>query len=271
MQRTRSGLVAALAFAVTCAACTSGPMKVREEHYFAVPNGSNTNYYRLRVTADTEVGVSEYRSGWFPASAVDSLFGDVSAEGTAEAYASRRKLQEGLQKGIETKSDAWLKEAANPDADLAELQRLMAARRRVLAYPRSIGDPFPNSIEVEFNPVQGLVITHSDEKLVFVLASDPDEVVGRIANFAESDKTVYSVNRLAGMLTQRASNEVVAREAQERIAKQLDGVVHGQVGSALAALKDLHALAGSGAETAKRTRALSEIDTLLAVLDALRN
>ncbi len=61
-------------------ACTTGPMDVREVRYWAVSNGKETNYYRLRVTGATRLGVAGYKSGWFPARAVDRLFGDVSSD-----------------------------------------------------------------------------------------------------------------------------------------------------------------------------------------------
>ncbi len=58
------GTALSLTILFTLAACTTGPMTVREVHYFAVPNGENSNYYRLRAEANTKLGVGEYRSGW---------------------------------------------------------------------------------------------------------------------------------------------------------------------------------------------------------------
>src|SRR5262245_39773898 len=86
------GTLACLSFLMT-AACSLGIMEAEEVHYYAITNGENTNYYRLRVSADTLLGVSEYRSGYFPARAVDTVFGEVTSDGATRALATRNELE----------------------------------------------------------------------------------------------------------------------------------------------------------------------------------
>ena len=183
-------LLGALVLMFVPLACTTGPMEIREVHYYAVPNGENTNYFRLKVTAKTSLGVASYREGWFPADAVDSLFGDVSEPGSVKALEAKVELKSAIRKGIVDTTKAWLKEASNPNADPEKLKNLFEARRRVLAYPKNIGEPFAGGLEIEYNPMKSLVAAHWDEKKVYVLASNPDEVVGKMAIDAGGDGVV---------------------------------------------------------------------------------
>jgi hypothetical protein len=247
------GVSLALAFAL--GACTTGPMNVREAHYFAVPNGENTNYYRLRVDAETRLGVAGYRSGWFPARAVDRLFGEVTSEAGAAEVDVRTKIETEINARILETTKSWLEEAVKPDADSQKLDRLLAARRRVLAYPSSLGEPYPKTFEIEHNPSVGVATRYADEKLVFVLGSNPDEVIGRIASFVEDDKTVLTINRLSGVITQSRTNQIASREARQDLAKDADSRVHRRIQEALKA--------------ATVTDALSQVETLLILLEAL--
>ncbi len=242
-------------------ACTTAPMNVEETHYYAVTNGTTTNYYRLRVDADTRLGQSEYRSGWFPADAVDALFGEVRMEDSGGAIAARLAIEQMIRQGIEQTTKAWLDEAKKVDADPQRLEQLMQARRRVLAYPASSEAPFPGAVEIEYNPVLGVFIRHADEKLVFILSSDPDEVVNGIVQVAESDHTVYSINQLGKVISQRTRNDVARAEAAEAADAETAALVGGQIDSALEIL---------GEGEPGRTEMLQQIDTLLAMLELLK-
>jgi len=68
-------------------------MTLQETHYFAPINETHSNYYRLRILAQTELGVSQYRSGWFPATSVDRLFGKVEDEGGGKALESGKAVK----------------------------------------------------------------------------------------------------------------------------------------------------------------------------------
>jgi hypothetical protein len=250
----------AILLALSLTACSLGRMELREVHYYAVPDGKNTNYFRLKVYGDTVLGNAQYRSGWFPAKAVDSLFGDVTADDNASAYETRRALETQIREKVLATYKAWLDEASKPDPDKAKLAGLMEARRLVLAYPAGDGAPFPGTVEIQYNPAEGIAILRADEKLVFVLGSNPDEVLGKIANFAESEKTVSSVNQLGRIISERVKADVAAEEAAERVNQQANALIASQISSTLKVLE-------SGATKAEAGK---EIDTLLSVINAVR-
>ncbi len=242
------------------ASCTTGPMNIREIHYFAAPNGENTNYYRLRVEANTRLGVAGYRSGWFPADAVDYAFGDVSTTGGTEALKTRNKIKEQINKKILETNQAWLDEAARPDADINRLNGLHHARRRILAYPISDGAPYEGASEIEYNPAKSVNLRFSDDKLIFVLSSDPDTVVANIASFAENQESALAIDRLAGVIAQRARTEIVAAEAVEEVNKRIDMLIFKQI--------DLAQGVTTNTET-KIGTAIDEINTLLILLESM--
>jgi hypothetical protein len=235
-------------------------MTVRERHYFAVPSGENTNYYRLRVEAKTRLGVSGYRSGWFPADAVDYAFGDVSEAGGIEALKVRNQLKEQINQKILATNSAWLEEAAKPDADMNKLEGLMKARRRILAYPSGNTPPYKEAFEIEYNPLKGIHTRFSEDKLIFVLASDPDAVIANIANFAENQQTVLAIDKLSGVIAQRARNEIAASEAVAEVNESLDKLILEQIKLAQAIIVD-------PATTPNET--IREINTLLILLDSV--
>ena len=240
-------------------------MDVREVHYYAVPNGQNTNYYRLKVRAQTKLGDAEYRSGWFPGHAVDSLFGDVTQAGRTKALEARSKLEDDILLEIIATNKAWLEEASKHNADPENLKGLLEARRRVLAYPRGVGPPYPGTLEIQYNPAKGIAALHSDEKLVFVLSSNPNEVVGKIANFAQNEKTVMSINQLGKVIAQRVRNETAELEAVEQVNKNVDLLLREQISLALEGLDVLN----EKETVEKKQGAIGQIDTLLNLIEAV--
>lgn len=238
-------------------------MKVRETHYFAVPNGESTNYYRLRVFADTRLGVSEYRSGWFPAESVDRLFGNVTGDDSASGVAAREELKKAVNAAVLATGQQWLTAAQNPATDVATLQRLLVARRRILAYPNGEGPPFPGATEISYNPALGVFVHHADEKLLFVLSSNPDAVVEQIANFSEEDKTVLAVHSLRDVAGQEMRNQLAAQAATLAVRNRADQLLAGQIGDALSAVVDKK-------NPHRAADALAHIDILLNLLDASR-
>jgi hypothetical protein len=124
---------AALSIAVLVALGSAGcgTMKLRQVQYLSVPSGTNTNYYRTRVYAKTVLGDAEFRSGWFPTGAVDSLFGDVSPEGSTAALKVREdirgRIDAAYQRAIQDYLDAV--QAGKSPAELTTfLDRIRAVR-----------------------------------------------------------------------------------------------------------------------------------------------
>jgi hypothetical protein len=234
-------------------------MKVRETHYLAVSNGKNTNYYRLRVEGTTLLGVSGYRSGWYPARSVDRLFGEVASDAAPAELQARTDLEMKIIEKVKATHDRWLQEASEPDADPERLKKLNEARRRVLAYPAFRAQPFEDTVEIEYNPARDIVTFHSDDKLLFVLSSNPDEVIRQISSFVEDDKTVLTINRLAGTVTQLRTNEVAEREEVQKIDEANDARLRQVI---------QQALSGTATGTPKK-KASAQIDALLSVIEAV--
>lgn len=242
--------------------CSSGPMEVRETHYYAVPNQDNTNinYYRLQIKADTRLGDAEYRSGWFPTRAVDNVFGDVSMANGVKILETRTTLEGFINEKILSTTKNWLDAAEDPDSTEAKLDSLSEARMRVLAYPRIGAEPYPGTIEIEYNPAKGVTQYHSDEKLIFILSSNPDQIIGEIANFAESEKTALAINQMAKLFSQQSLNKVASNEAVEEVNLTSDKNVVTQIDLALDSLNKLPA----------KNTAIMEVQTLINQIDSIQ-
>jgi hypothetical protein len=191
---------------------------------------------------------------------VDYAFGNVSDEGGIEALKVRNQLKEQINQKILATNNAWLDEAAKPDAVTEELDRLMSARRRILAYPSGHTPPYKDAFEIEYNPLKGVHTRFSEDKLIFVLASDPDAVIANIASFAENQQTVLAIDRLSGVIAQRTRNEIAASEAVAEVNESLDKLLLEQIKLAEAVVVD-------PASTPNDT--IREINTLLMLLDSV--
>lgn len=222
-----------------------GDMEVREVHYLAIPStassgpaSTSTNYYRIRVNANSKLGVADYRSGWFPKRAVDNLFGEVSRDGGIEALKTQKTLEKRLDKALIKTQDNYLDAIEDPDVDPAYVQRLLQARKRALSYPALDAQlPESGSIQIEYNPELGLVLNHANEKLVFVFASNPDDVIGAIANFAESDETSLAVLKLADVIAAQAATEVAETEARNAASAKFDQLIVTQINTVISEIE----------------------------------
>ena len=117
-----------------------------------------------------------------------------------DALKTREEIEKLINTNVFITTKGWLEAAATTNATVIDLERLEKARKRVLQYPGP--EVLPEGVLMDYNPITGLVQFHSDEKLIFLLSSDPNEVIGKIVNFTESDETVLSINRLAGTVMQ---------------------------------------------------------------------
>jgi hypothetical protein len=238
--------------------CTSGPMNVSETYYYRVSNGTNANYFKLSVDAASRLGVSEYRSGYFPARSVDSLFGEVTSQGGIDALRMRDEVEKMINTNVFLMTQQWLEVARQTNASPEALQSLADARRRLLTIP--LPRPTADVVVMDYNPLAGIIEQHADEKLVFLLSSNPDEVIGKIANFSESDQTVLTIQRLSESTLKRRSDETSGRQAEltaQRIS--FDAVVYRELQAGLRT-------ATNSATTA--TEAIQEIDRMLNLLDS---
>ena len=197
-----------------------GTMTVKETHYYAIEQNDNTNIYRVKVKAHTVLGEAKYQSGWYPTNAVDSLYGNVRANGGQADLQARQDIETLVRNATVQSIKDYITVALNPASTDPEIQRAMQVRRNVLAYP-SLTEGIPEySRIIDYNPSYGVAVRHGDEKMVFVLSSNPDTVIGNIKNFAESDKTALAVGHLAEVTSQRVRNEIVSEEAKESIKRK---------------------------------------------------
>ncbi len=198
-------------FLLIIAGC--GTMKFSETHYYAVEDESNTNIYRLKITGKSVLGEAKYQSGYFPASAVDRVFGNVKGNGgTAELQAHETLITE-IRNATLITTQHYLKIASNPESTDEDIQKALNARRNILAYPSLSSGAPANTRIIDYNPSRSLVLKNSDSKMVYVFSSNPDNVIGNIKNFAESDQTALAVSRLAQVTSQQTRNDVAEKEA----------------------------------------------------------
>lgn len=211
--------------ALSLAGC--GIMNIQETYYYAVEDGANTNVYRLKIEAETRLGDAKYREGFFPAYAVDRAFGAVSDSSGSADLQFQETLKTLIREATLHTTQEYLKVAGDKDSSDEKIHKALNARRKILAYPLlNIGLP-NNSRIIDFNPANNTVVRNSGSKMVFVLSSNPDTVIGNIKNFAESDQTALAVSRLAQVTSQRTRIEVAEEEAElqvsgEAVRKQIE-------------------------------------------------
>ena len=198
------------------AGCGTGPMDISEQSYLGASNGDSRVYYRVTITGSTRLGVSEFRQGWFPASAVDALFRDVSAE-AAKQQTVRDELRRQIDEALLLASKNYLAQAVDPNATPEDLQKCLDAIRRVRLTARDSTDGLNGAIVMEYHPNRDLVIRHSDEKLVLVLSSNPDEIITQLAQLSESERTEGTINKFVEVLAFREHRDR-EKESEERTA-----------------------------------------------------
>src|SRR5436190_10921490 len=240
--------------------CSTGNMKVNEVHYFKVGYGDHANFYRLTVDADTTLGIAEFRSGWFPSRSVDSLFGDVSSDGGVSALRFRTDMEGLMETNVLKTTKAYLDAASDPDTELVKLRKLAEARRRVLAYPRSSGLKPDEYSEVDYDPARGIVKRHGDEKMVFIISSNPDEVVVKIASFSESSASSLTIQNLGRVIHQQVANDLLAKEGAAEATRKLDALLVTQLTNSINSITN---------RDVSKDAAIQKIDIILNLINAL--
>ena len=239
---------------------SSGPMTVTEVSYLAVPSGDNTNFYRISVLAETYLGVSHYDSGWFPADTVDRLYGSTAKSGAGRARKTEQDIRAYIDDAIKNTTQGYLLAAQDPDTSEVDILKWLTAQRRVRAMAGD-GIPLPQgAIEVEYDPAKNLALRHAGQKRVFVLASNPDDVIKAIKGFAQSEETSATVLRLAEVIKQRNINDIEKALAEMVVQQKINDVIVSQINGALDVTKD----------KVDRDTLLTEIETLLMLIESAR-
>jgi hypothetical protein len=216
---------AAALLALNLDACSLGRTRIDQTYFLAVPSDTNVNYFRVRVHGESVLGVTDFRSGWFPADAVDSLYGDASQKGATEAFRLKEQLKERYDAAILKATDGYLNAAADPKTSQAVLQSWLLAERHVRA-TAGADAPLPSgAVEVEYDPGRGLTTLHAGEKLVLVLASDPDTVIEAISAFSRDVQTGATVMNLADVIRQQSANDVATTEARNESRAKTDVLI----------------------------------------------
>lgn len=236
-------------------------MTVSEVSYIAVPSGDNTNYYRITVEADTYLGVAKYDSSWFPALAVDRLYGSVATEDTAQTLKTEQDIVALIDEAILDTTRGYLAAAKDPNSSDETVLAWLTAQRRVRATAGDgIGLP-DGAVEIEYNPGGNLTLRHSGEKRVFVLSSDPTEVMNAINAFASSQQTSATVLRIADVVRQRRANDIERAEADVAVQRDTNTVIVTQIDGALQAI---------AAEDVSRDEVRHEVEALLMLIESSR-
>jgi hypothetical protein len=227
--------------------CGTGPMNISERSYLGACNGDCRVYYRVTITGKTELGACEFRQGWFPASAVDALFGDVSAD-TAKQQTVRDELRRQIDEALLLANKNYLARAVDPKATSEDLQKCLDAIRRVRLTAQDSAEGLDGAVVMEYQPNRDLVIRHSDEKLVLVLSSNPDEIITQLAQLSESERTEETINKFVEVLAfrenrdrEKATEEKVAASSKLNVRAAdnsgFDGVISGRLTDLTAALE----------------------------------
>lgn len=252
--------VAGALLALLASGCSLGVTHLEEVHYMAVPSGDNVNYYRVRLEAWTTLSKTKFASGWFPAEAVDSLYGSADEAAVAEAYKTRNQLREKYNEAILSTTDGYLKAAVDPSSKDEVIGSWLRAQRRVRA---TVGADLAlpqGAVEIEYNPASGIALRHAGEKLVFALSSNPDDVLGSIANFSKDAEIGATVLKLSEVVRQRAANDVAALVARNE--------ARGKVNASIVKRIDASLEAVDKSDTALELQ--TEVDSLRILLESLR-
>jgi hypothetical protein len=255
--------VVRIAFAVLAAAaagCSLGVTHLEEVHYIAVPSEDNVNYFRIRLEGYVTLSETKFQAGWFPAEAVDVLYGPTDEAGVAAAYRVRNLIRDKYDSAILSTTQGYLDAAANPASKPETIEAWLAAQRRVRATAGSEVALPPGAIEIEYDPGSNLALRHAGEKLVFVLSSNPDKVFEEIANFSKDAQVGATVLQLADVVLQSNANEVAETVARNEARGKLNELVVKRIDVALQAIDQ--------AATAPDLQ--KEIETLRLVVETVR-
>lgn len=235
-------------------------MEVKETHYVAVPGTDEVNYYRIRVNGKSVLGEAKYQSGWFDSYSVDAAFGDIQTDASSDYVTTRDEIRRLTNEAVKETTRNFLNEAKKANPDENTLLGLLEARKNVLSYPTTGGNALSGSIQLEYNPVQGLILTHSDEKQIFVLSSNPNDVVGNIKAQSANVNTIRDVNRLAGLVQANAAKDAAGTAAKKSFNHQSLDLLLAQLEVALQT---------TNSEQATREQILAEIDSLTGLVRGL--
>jgi hypothetical protein len=234
-------------------------MRASETYYLKVTNGTEGAYLRIRVDAATELSDAKYMSGWYPAEAVDAVFGSVTKDETGQTRVARDAMRDQLIEALKAAQQNYLKVAARPSATPEEVKQALEAWRRVRLAPAEVS-PDPNeAVIVEYNPASGLEAFRSDEKLIFLLSANPDQIIQSISRFASDQETKAAIQRFANVIIENEKADVAADKSNAIVSAKADLFVYSKVTALIQAM----------AAGAPRDDAVREMQILQGLLHSL--
>ncbi len=255
----RLPMLLALALGACLLGCTTGPMKLKERYYIGASNGTDRVYYRVSIYGRTTLGIAEFRQGWYPARAVDALFGDVTDEGAAEELAVRQQLRKQIDDATLAASKSYVEAAADPETPQKDLEQRLQALERIRKVPKGVVDPTSNSELMQYDPKRDLVFRNADHKLVLVLSSNPDEVVGQLAALSEETRTQALVNKMSRVVGRQARAKDIASLSEARA----------EMAATRAVIDQIDALAAKLNEGLDEAHLKAEIEALITLLTSI--
>jgi len=241
-------------------ACSLGRTRIEQTYFLAVPSDKNVSYFRVRISGNAVLGQTEFRSGWFPGDAVDSLYGDTSQNGATEAYRLKEQLKAKYDAAILKTTEGYLNAAADPKTGADIIQSWLLAQRRVRATAGTETQLPQGAVEIEYDPGRGLTTLHAGEKLVLVLASDPTTVIEAISAFSKDVQTGATVMNLADVIRQQSANDVATTEARNESRAKSDALIAQRLGTMSDLLKT----------NPKRADLIREIESVRILLENYR-
>jgi hypothetical protein len=237
-KRAFAAMAALLAATSGCAEQRTGESKI---YRVASADGKSANYYRVRIDSKSLMGETQYKTGFYPAYAVDAYLGQTTSMPLNAAEAEdklRAELVEAQKQALKNYFDA----AKNPDDSKA-----MEAASKRLGLVRSLPDPKslpPGTVHLGFSPIENLIDHNANKKFVIALSGDPDAVLQKISAIAEEPATINAIKQAyAGLLIASNVDEVRAGKSAQQ--------------DAAAAANRLRLLAGGEASTVEEVEALA--------------
>lgn len=212
--------VMAVVVAGGCAPMTDGEMDISERYYLAASDGRDVNFYRVTLSAHTAYSKAEFRQGWYPADAVDAVFGNVSQDDSVARLRTEAELRKNIDDTLVAlsarRAEILSKAAPLTPQEREDLADIDQRKRTLFAYPwleYGETDSGGQTVVMEYNPERGIVTRRNGEKLVFLLSADPDAIIQDMAGFSEAQQTRLGIDYFAEVLTNSANREVFERNA----------------------------------------------------------
>lgn len=221
---------------LACAALSGGCVSCfkKSETYVAYDDDGAAAYYRITLHGTGSVGDLEYRSGWYDARAVDSLFSDIEAR--------RRMEQEAVKENaaaIKETLKLYLDALKDRESTREKIDRAKAAYERALETVSGLAPAGTTREDALF---------YADKKLVMTLSADPGPVLQAIKGRIQGTTLIESLR--AKLKTQTESN---ARRGKLRVAPVMQQAEH--LSQTLAAAEQ----SLDGSTNAKLRAALSKV------------